>query len=512
MRAGVKTFNLIRQDASTVFMDTIPSATEDNIATLGNLLFDDNYAPQLNEFVSSLINRIGLTVVENKMFDNPLAMLKKGSVPLGTDIQDLYENPAEAEQYELSNTGMAKILTINDPDTKVAYYRRNRQDKYKKTIAREALRGAFVSWDKFEAFVSSLINSLYSGASIDEFKYTKALVDGAYDNNKAVIKQVTAPTTEATSNAFIKEVQKLYRKMKFPSTEYNAYNKIKNPTKQMVTWTEPDRLVFITTADVLANVSVDSLAYAFNMDKASFMARVLEVDSFENEEILGIICDESFFQIYDNLMRADEWYNAEVMAWQYYYHVWQTFAMSPFANGVILTTTTPKPATAIELSKSTSTIAIDGTDTFTVSLTPVGSTSEVSVRSSNEDVFTASISSGTITVTGTGVGTATLTAITDNGKTATATVNVNNPATKVELSDDSITVTAGASDTVSFTLTPADSTSTVTASSSDTAAFTVSVSNNIVTVLGVGEGSGTLTVTTDNGKTDTASVTVNAAA
>lgn len=511
MRAGVKTFNLVRQDASTVFMDTIPSATEDNIATLGNLLFDDNYAPQLNEFVSTLINRIGLTVVRDKMFNNPLATLKKGSVPLGTDIQELYENPAEAEAYELSNTGMAKILTIADPDTKVAYYRRNRQDKYKKTIAREALRGAFVSWDKFEAFVSALINSLYSGASIDEFKYTKSLVRGAYDNNKAIIETINAPVDESTGKAFMKKVNTLYRMMKFPSENYNAYNKIKNPTKRMVTWTEPERIVIMLRADVIANVGTDVLAGAFQLSQTDFLARLIEVDSFGDDKILGFIGDESFFQIYDNLMRADEWYNAEVMAWQFYYHVWQTFAMSPFADGVILATSASKPATAISLSKSTSTIAIDGTDTFTVSLTPVDSTSQVSVRSSNEDVFTASISSGTITVTGTGVGTATLTAITDNGKTATATVNVNNPASKIELSDDSLTVTAGASDTVSFTLTPADSTSTVTASSSDTTAFTVSVSNNIVTVLGVAEGSGTLTVTTDNGKTDTASVTVNAA-
>ena len=94
MRPGVKTFNLIRQNASTVFMETVPSASEDNIASLANILFDSAYQPQLNEFVNALINRIGLTVVNNKRFENPLAMFKKGSVPLGTDIQELYENPA----------------------------------------------------------------------------------------------------------------------------------------------------------------------------------------------------------------------------------------------------------------------------------------------------------------------------------------------------------------------------------------------------------------------------------
>lgn len=424
MRAGVKTFNLVRQDASTVFMDTIPSATEDNIATLGNLLFDDNYAPQLNEFVSTLINRIGLTVVRDKMFNNPLATLKKGSVPLGTDIQELYENPAEAEAYELSNTGMAKILTIADPDTKVAYYRRNRQDKYKKTIAREALRGAFVSWDKFEAFVSALINSLYSGASIDEFKYTKSLVRGAYDNNKAIVETVSAPVDESTGKAFMKKVNTLYRMMKFPSENYNAYNKIKNPTKRMVTWTEPERIVIMLRADIIATVGTDVLAGAFQLSQTDFLARLIEVDSFGDDKILGFIGDESFFQIYDNLMRADEWYNAEVMAWQYYYHVWQTFAMSPFANGVILATGASKPATGISLTGASTTVAEEGTITFTITLAPADATSDYTVTSSDESVFTVSVANGTATVTGVSAGSADLIAETDNGKSATKTITV----------------------------------------------------------------------------------------
>ena len=147
---GAKVFNVVRENMNEVYMNTLPSATEDNIQTISNILFNDAYQPMLNDFVTNLINRIALTIVRNKTFNNPLAMLRKGSVPLGTDIQDIYENPAEAEQYELSNTEMAKLLTITNPDTHVAYYRRNRKDMYTKTISRENLQGAFVSWEKFE--------------------------------------------------------------------------------------------------------------------------------------------------------------------------------------------------------------------------------------------------------------------------------------------------------------------------------------------------------------------------
>ena len=424
MRPGVKTFNLIRQNSSTVYMETVPTATDDNIATLSNILFDDAYQPMLNEFVNNLINRIGLTVVRNKMYNNPLAILKKGNVPLGTDIQELYENPTEAEQYEISNTAMAKVLAINRPDTKVAYYRRNRQDKYKKTITREALQAAFVSWDKFESYIDSIINSLYSGASIDEFKYTKALVRGAYDNNKAVIEKISAPVDESTGKAFMKKVNTLYRLMKFPSSDYNAYNKIINPDKPMVTWTEPERVVIMIRSDILSTVGTDVLAAAFQLSQTDFLARVVEVDSFGDDKILAFIGDDSFFQIYDNIMRADETYNPEVMAWQYYLHVWQTFAISPFANGVILATADSKPATAVALSASTATVAEGSTTTLTITLTPNDTTSNYEVTSSDVAVFTVSETSGTITITGVEAGTGTLTVKTDNGKKATAAVTV----------------------------------------------------------------------------------------
>ena len=268
---GVKTFNFIRNNSTEAFVQTVPAATDDNIQTIANILFNDAYQPMLNEFVTNLINRIALTIVRNKSYDNPLSIFKKGSIPLGTDIQDIFTNPAIAEKYEFSNTAMAKLLTITDPDTHVAYYRRNRQDLYTKTISREGLQGAFVSWEKFEDFITSITTSLYSGNYIDEFEYTKDLVNGAYVNNKVIVEKVTNPTDEASSKAFLKKVRSLYKKLSFPSTKYNAYSKFSGANGLIKTWTDPDRVVLIIKADAMAEVDVDALASSFNLDKANFL-------------------------------------------------------------------------------------------------------------------------------------------------------------------------------------------------------------------------------------------------
>ena len=416
---GAKVFNVVRENATKVFMETVPSATEDNIQAISNILFNDAYQPMLNEFVTNLINRIGLTIIRNKTFSNPLSILRKGSMPLGTDIQDLYENPAEAEQYELSNTAMAKLLTITDPDTHVAYYRRNRKDLYTKTISRENLQGAFVSWEKFESYISAITTSLYSGNYIDEFELTKSLVDGAYDNNKVIVETVSAVTDETSAKAFIKKCRRLFNKMKLPSTQYNAYSKFSGAKGTIKTWTEEDRFVLIVTSDVMAEVDVDVLARAFNIENTKFLGRVIEVDSFENEEIQAILCDESWFQIYENLMRFDEFYNARTMTWNEYLHVWQTYAICPFANAVVFATAQPKPATAISVSNVN--VVKDATANVTVTLTPSDATTELEFISGNETVFTVS---STGVVTGVSEGTGTLTVNTDNGLSDTATVTV----------------------------------------------------------------------------------------
>lgn len=418
---GAKVFNVVRENASQVFMQTVPSATEDNIQSISNILFNDAYQPMLNEFVTNLINRIGLTIIRNKTFSNPLSILRKGSMPLGTDIQDLYENPAEAEQYELSNTAMAKLLTITDPDTHVAYYRRNRKDLYTKTISREILQGAFVSWEKFESYISAITTSLYSGNYIDEFELTKSLVDGAYDNNKVIVETVSPVTDETSAKAFIKKCRSLFNKMKLPSTQYNAYSKFSGAKGTIKTWTEEDRFVLIVTSDVMAEVDVDVLARAFNIENTKFLGRVIEVDSFENEEIQAILCDESWFQIYENLMRFDEFYNARTMTWNEYLHVWQTYAICPFANAVVFATAQPKPATAVSVSDVS--VAKDATANVTVTLTPTDATTELEYISGDESTFTVS---STGVVTGVSAGTGTLTVKTDNGLSDTATVTVTN--------------------------------------------------------------------------------------
>ena len=176
----------------------------------------------------------------------------------------------------------------------------------------------------------------------------------------------------------------------------------------------------------MAEIDVEVLALAFNMDKADFLGRVIVVDDFGDEKILGCLCDEAFLQIYNNQFRFDEFYNARTMSWNFYLHAWDTFAISPFANAVIFATGASKPVTAIAISdQSLDTVTDASGKTVSVTLTPADATSDIDYISSDEDVFTVTkLANNSIKLIPVDDGEATLTAVADNGVTKEATVTV----------------------------------------------------------------------------------------
>ena len=60
----VNVLNTIRANASPSYQERVPQATQDNITAVGNPLLE--YNATMNEFLTSLVNRIGLVIVRNK--------------------------------------------------------------------------------------------------------------------------------------------------------------------------------------------------------------------------------------------------------------------------------------------------------------------------------------------------------------------------------------------------------------------------------------------------------------
>lgn len=323
--------NAIREESSQSYKDMVPIATLQNLQEVGNPIL--KYSNVANEFLDALVNKIVMQLIERKMWDNPLAILKTGEMPLGMDIEDIHTNPAAAESYDGTETGMADILKMHKPDTATAYYRMNRQDKYPVTINNQQLRRAFTAWGKLEDLIGQIVDSLYNGNTIDEYQYTKALVSDALAAGKIQTQNIQAVINEQTGKAFMKALRTMSTLFTFPSAQYNNY-KLNGGTMDRITWSPISDQIILIRADTASAVGVDVLSTLFNLNYGDYVARQIIVDNFNDDVTQAVLCDRRAFVIYQQLREFATFFNASSLGWQYYYHAWDLFAMSPFKNCV----------------------------------------------------------------------------------------------------------------------------------------------------------------------------------
>ena len=304
-----------------------------------------------NEFISKLVKRIAYTQITSKMFDNPLAQLEGEQVPLGYAGQSIFVNRAKGRQFDVSD--FAGLLQRYDSDVKVEYQTVNMDVQYPVTITRAKIKNAFVSWSALEEFINGITQSLYAGASIDQYNWTKALVSNAYRNGHTINEIIDKPTDKESAEAFVEKARELFMNMQTPTSEYNAWAKVNtDDDKPIITWTDPEDVVFILRSDVIAKLDVSVMAQAFNIDSAKLYGKIIPVANFDmfndegekvfdGDKILGIMCDRAWFKIKSQDVEMDTFYNANNRTWQYYLNVVKMYNYSLFANAVVFATEEP---------------------------------------------------------------------------------------------------------------------------------------------------------------------------
>jgi hypothetical protein len=342
----IKVLNTIRANASKEYQSTVPVATRENFATVGSTIL--TYSLNNNEFIDTLINRIALTIVNSRDFQNPLSVLQKGDMPLGEAIQEIYTNPATSQQYSGTSTDLLKVFK---PDTKTATYKLNRKAKFTVSVSQEQLQSAFVSMGDFETFLNSIVVTMQSGDEIEQFELTKQLMSMAYEDGTITEVNINTDTgltwtqinalsnpDEYVSKWLVKQIKTYSKLMKFPSTQFNKFAYLKGGTVTPVkTWTPIDKQVVILPSVVETNMEVEVLAYTFQIDKAEIKNRTLSVDSFNGSPILGLLCDEACFHIKNRGRWIKSFDNGDTLTTTYWLHHWQLFGYSVLANSIAFT-------------------------------------------------------------------------------------------------------------------------------------------------------------------------------
>ena len=390
-----------------------------------------------NRFIQSLVNRIAYTRFMMDYFENPLRELAGDDLPLGAIGQEIYVNPARGRVYDIND--FAGLLAKYESDIKAEYTEINFDVQYPVTIIRKELEKAFVSWGDFESFLMGISTSLYNGAYIDDYKYTKRLITNAYRGNAVQMEVVSFAGATPTSDelkSLTARLRQAYLDFMVPSTKYNAWKKVGGYGRSIVSWSKPENIVVFVSNAMASVLDVEVLANAFNMDKTDLMGKVYYVEDFDlvgedgtvefdGSNIIALIADKRWFKIREKDMFMDEFYNANNRSWQSYLNVIKAFNFSLFANALMLVKALPTlNISSMQFNESSPEVTAGEKITLTLTTTPFSATQSVTFTSGTTSKATVTKKDDkTVEVTGVAAGSSVITA-TAGSVTATVTVTV----------------------------------------------------------------------------------------
>lgn len=391
-----------------------------------------------NKFIQSLVNRIAYTRFMMDYYENPLRELAGDDLPLGAIGQEIYVNPARGRVYDIND--FAGLLVKYESDIKAEYTEINFDVQYPVTIIRKELEKAFVSWGDFESFLMGISTSLYNGAYIDDYKYTKKLITNAYVNNAVQMETINfagATPTKAELETLTSRLRQAYLDFMVPSTKYNAWKKVGGYGRSIVSWSKPENIVVFVSNKMASILDVQVLANAFNIDKAELVGRVYYVEDFDilddsgevvvdGSNIVALICDRRWFKIREKDMFMDEFYNANNRSWQSYLNVIKSYNYSLFANALMLVKALPTlNISAMQFNETSPQVKAGEKITLSITTTPFTATQTVTFTSGTTSKATVTkVDDRTVEVTGVDAGTSVITAKAGS-ITATVTVTVN---------------------------------------------------------------------------------------
>ena len=299
-----------------------------------------SYAPARNEFVNTLITRIGLQTVDSNAFRNPLSLYKKDPMRYGMTHEETYVNMAKGYEYN-SNADAELSLKQFESYIMTMFHNVNLKMQYPVTVTYDNLRNAFLSETGIRDLVSAKMESCISGAELDEYTAMKGLIDTGYEKNVLPAVHVDEVVNEATAKELLAQIKQAVGEFAFP----NPANNIVGATSS----SPASNLIFITTPKVNARISVEALAYAFNLDKADVEVRTVVVDGFSHPAIQGVLLDVRFFNCRDQFREMTSQQLSNILKWNYFYTMVEMISASPFYPIRVFTTDTISDKLTINL-------------------------------------------------------------------------------------------------------------------------------------------------------------------
>lgn len=317
-----------------------------------------SYEPYMNAYITALVNRIARVIVTSRVWKDKWAVFEMGKLDYGETVEEIFVNIAKPHSYDPAKAE-TQVFKREIPDVRAAFHSMNYQKFYKVTISNYQLRQSFLSYYDMNELIARIVDSLYTGMNLDVF-LTKKYMIAREAINGGIYTVVTKPISGdgADPDDAIAKYRQYTNNLEFLKTLYNRAG-VRNSTPIS------DQVIIVPN-EAEATLGVKVLAAAFNLSEVDYISKRIPVDSFEfdaddearleelfaNDDtykpftekekkalqlISAVKLAKDWFMCFDNFEQFTENYNGEGVYWQYFFHVWKTFSVSPFANAVLFT-------------------------------------------------------------------------------------------------------------------------------------------------------------------------------
>lgn len=332
---NVQLLNMIRNESSPEYQRRIPAATQSNMDITVSTLMSSTQLK--NEFYSSLINRIGGTMVHTWKWSNPLSVFTRASQTYGDTWQEVAVGMPLAQVYDPN----AEYLGADNfrkwkVDVDSLYHRLDFAHFYPVTTDDKTLRRAFTSDNGLSSLTSQLIQSCYNAAEVDVFEamchmFTQYARLGGYwrVHMDADLNKMTSTQDEA--RGLLRQIRSWADSLKFVSTRYNA--------RHMPTFAKPDELVLFCSPEVKSALDVQGLATVFHRtDAEPTIDRIIVVpeDRFGIDGVQAILTTDKFLIDIPVIEEMTQQTNpVNINSVNNYLHMQRIISVSGFAPAVL---------------------------------------------------------------------------------------------------------------------------------------------------------------------------------
>ena len=334
---------------SNDYQQRIPNPAISSYAEHVAALFDPMNHDLFNQF-SNLLNGLMGTYVESKLFENPLAVLKKPAAQWGNTERRVAVKYLQAHSYKVDDE---TLLKLEKPEFVEWFYSVGTPRRYEFSWSKYELQRAFsADGYGYDELLQATITQAYSSDNYDEmnimiqmFAEADTRMGGLYRYNVSA-----APTDEATAKELLKGIRAVAGRMRFPSM---LYNHIPVPVHE-----NSDTLVVWVTPEVMASLDVDALSAVFQLDKAEVQYRIIQIPEFPIPNVYAAITSEDFIYARDVWYGIEPpFYNPANLTLKYYLHHAQMIGVNPAANCVLFSTDANTVIPTVTMSVTGATLA-----------------------------------------------------------------------------------------------------------------------------------------------------------